>query len=292
MKITDRFLRLLVLVSFLFAGCQRLSPEEKYREAKSLYNDGKYDEALKLVNEALIEDSTLAYAFEFRGKLLYHFTDTAQAEKDFDHSLEMAFGDDMRKNLLDDIIEWEIGDGNKEKVKENLRRELELYKDDSTKRMDIFNHVADKYLELSDTVEAIATYEQALKAHPKWIDPHEGLGDIYANSRKYEKAIKQYEICSKAKKASSRVEYSLAQCYTLTGKTKAALPHYKLAADGGHKKACEKYRELTAVTKYYSSTLCCDGSTSESTGRGTCSHHGGVCGIKRTPYKEYLYECR
>ena len=25
------------------------------------------------------------------------------------------------------------------------------------------------------------------------------------------------------------------------------------------------------------STTCCDGSSSTSTGRGTCSHHGGVC---------------
>lgn len=59
----------------------------------------------------------------------------------------------------------------------------------------------------------------------------------------------------------------------------------------GNKNACKEYRELTARTRYYKRSRCCDGTTSSATGRGACSHHGGVCRIENVPYKEYTINC-
>jgi tetratricopeptide (TPR) repeat protein len=53
---------------------------------------------------------------------------------------------------------------------------------------------------------------------------------------------------------------------------------YNIEGKGG--KACELLREETAqkiITGSYTYSECCDGTTSEATGRGACSHHKGVC---------------
>jgi tetratricopeptide (TPR) repeat protein len=55
-------------------------------------------------------------------------------------------------------------------------------------------------------------------------------------------------------------------------------------------KSCKILRELTKYIShwnYYS--ICCDGSRSGSTGRGTCSHHGGVCRTMKEPVYRYKY---
>jgi hypothetical protein len=46
---TKLALTLLLLFSVALEGCESPSPEQKFHEAESLYNEGKYDEALKLV---------------------------------------------------------------------------------------------------------------------------------------------------------------------------------------------------------------------------------------------------
>jgi len=69
---------------------------------------------------------------------------------------------------------------------------------------------------------------------------------------------------------------------------------YNLEGKGGN--ACQLLREETrqrVVTGYYTYSVCCDGTTSSSTGRGTCSHHGGVCSTKSEPIYNirYTMEC-
>ena len=60
------------------------------------------------------------------------------------------------------------------------------------------------------------------------------------------------------------------------------------------KESCNKLRELTRyIAAWHSYSLCCDGSRSESTGRGTCSHHGGICRSLTEPIYRYKYNyCR
>ena len=57
-----------------------------------------------------------------------------------------------------------------------------------------------------------------------------------------------------------------------------------------NQETCDLLRELTRYFShwtYYSN--CCDGSTSYSTGRGSCSHHGGVCSTGRSANYRYKY---
>lgn len=286
-----------IILMITISGCTLETKESREKQktileqAESFYKEKKYDEALGLVNEALIQDSNLVNAHELRGKLLYHFTDTVEAESEFEYAIDISTEDTEKEKIMDDIISWEIDHGNKEKARRNLRNELNLYENDSVKKSHVIIHVANKFLKMKDTTEAISVYEEALRSHPKWIVLHKRLGNIYANSKNYRKAVKHYETCSKAGKSSAELELNLANSYMKLKKRKAALPHFQLAAEKGSRTACETYREMTATTRYTTSSACCDGTSSSSTGRGTCSHHGGVCGIRRTPHKVYNYSC-
>lgn len=51
-------------------------------------------------------------------------------------------------------------------------------------------------------------------------------------------------------------------------------------------KSYNKFNPLRKKVISYT-TRCCDGTSSSSKGRGTCSHHGGVCNWNEPIYEEY-----
>ncbi|OMP80873.1 DUF3761 domain-containing protein [[Flexibacter] sp. ATCC 35208] len=74
--------------------------------------------------------------------------------------------------------------------------------------------------------------------------------------------------------------YQRALCYDKLGDDEEAVKDLRKAMELGSAEANTLHEkinpEIKKVTGYV--TRCCDGSISYSTGRGTCSHHGGVCG--------------
>ncbi|CAD0009911.1 hypothetical protein [Flavobacterium chungangense] len=83
--------------------------------------------------------------------------------------------------------------------------------------------------------------------------------------------------------------YNRAICYSKTGKIKEAVYDCKTAMELGDKNAEKLYNKINPIKKRiaYYVTRCCDGTTSSATGRGACSHHGGVCNWSEPVYEEY-----
>lgn len=78
-------------------------------------------------------------------------------------------------------------------------------------------------------------------------------------------------------------------CYSKIGNILKAVSDCKIAMQSGDKDAEKLHNKINPLKKRiaYYVTRCCDGSTSNSTGRGTCSHHGGVCDWSEPVYEEY-----
>ncbi|MBO9586388.1 MAG: hypothetical protein J7574_19665 [Flavobacterium sp.] len=109
------------------------------------------------------------------------------------------------------------------------------------------------------------------------------------NSGEYRRAIPFLDtlIDNNGNDAGLRVKRAI--CYSKTGNLKEAVSDSKTAIGLGDKDAEKLYNKINPLKKRiaYYVTRCCDGTTSNSTGRGTCSHHGGVCNWSEPVYEEY-----
>jgi tetratricopeptide (TPR) repeat protein len=89
--------------------------------------------------------------------------------------------------------------------------------------------------------------------------------------------------------SNSNLLYNRAICYSKTGKIKEAVDDCKTAMQLGDENASKLHNKINPIKQRiaYYVTRCCDGSTSSATGRGACSHHGGVCDWSEPVYEEY-----
>ncbi|WP_264537942.1 tetratricopeptide repeat protein [Flavobacterium sp. N1736] len=106
---------------------------------------------------------------------------------------------------------------------------------------------------------------------------------------KYKLAIPQLDTLISKEGNNPNLFYNRAFCFSKTGKIKEAVDDCLQAMQLGDKKADKLYNSINPIKKRvaYYVTRCCDGSTSGSSGRGTCSHHGGVCNWREPVYEEY-----
>lgn len=83
--------------------------------------------------------------------------------------------------------------------------------------------------------------------------------------------------------------YDRALCYSKTGHTKEAVADLNILMATNNTKATKLHNKINPLRKRIIGyeTLCCDGSISYSTGRGTCSHHGGVCEWNHPVYETF-----
>lgn len=82
--------------------------------------------------------------------------------------------------------------------------------------------------------------------------------------------------------------YNRGLCYSKSGKIPEAVADLKKAMEYGSEDAKKLYEKVNPIRKHVVGycTLCCDGSTSDATGRGACSWHGGVCEWNHPIYEE------
>lgn len=83
--------------------------------------------------------------------------------------------------------------------------------------------------------------------------------------------------------------YNRAVCYSKTGKVQEAVYDLKQLLKTDNKKATALYDKVNPVRRKVIgyTTLCWDGTTSGASGRGACSHHGGVKNWNEPIYQEY-----
>lgn len=108
-------------------------------------------------------------------------------------------------------------------------------------------------------------------------------------AEKYKLALPQLDSLILKEENNPNLFYNRALCYSKTAKIKEAVSDCLKAMQLGDKKADKLYNKINPIKKRIVGyiTRCCDGSTSGSTGRGTCSHHGGVCDWSEPIYQEY-----
>ncbi len=106
---------------------------------------------------------------------------------------------------------------------------------------------------------------------------------------RYKEAIDVYSSLLRATPQSGEILYTRAICYQKTGDIPQAVNDLKAAITYGNTDASKLHDKINPLRKRvaYYVTLCCDGTTSSSTGRGTCSHHGGVCNWNAPVYETY-----
>ncbi|WP_420571941.1 tetratricopeptide repeat protein [Kordia sp.] len=264
---------------------------EIYADASLKYRLSEYKEALELINEIIERDSTNTEYYELRGKILYELQDTLHSEEDFKRTLTFAKTDSVKNIRIKELINWDIQHDQKEKAKELLKEEVKLYKNDSIKHIEIMEYAAEKYLVIGDTLETIHLYRQLSNEYKKIGRFNNRIGILYSIMHKNKNALAEFKKAVKAEPNNDLFLYNLGISYlNLLNKRKAKL-YFKKSMELGNEEACREYRELTAKTRYYQRTKCCDGTTSSASGRGACSHHSGVCGIVNIPYKVYTIEC-
>ncbi len=76
-----------------------------------------------------------------------------------------------------------------------------------------YNFMAQSYLNLEKTDQAIATYKQAILIYPVRDDFHLALGDIYTQEGNASEALKEYEAAVRFNPDSADNRYSLGQSY-------------------------------------------------------------------------------
>lgn len=108
-------------------------------------------------------------------------------------------------------------------------------------------------------------------------------------SAKYKTALPELNNLLIADPTNKELLLNRAICLSKTGKIAEAVNDLKPMAAAGYTKAQTLYDKINPVRQRvaYYVTRCCDGTTSNSTGRGTCSHHGGVCNWSEPVYEQY-----
>lgn len=111
----------------------------------------------------------------------------------------------------------------------------------------------------------------------------------WVKSGKYQKALPEINRLLEADPANAELRYSQALCYSKTGNIQQAVAALKPLMQSGNKDAEQLHEKINPIRKRVvgTETLCCDGTTSYATGRGACSHHGGVCDWNHPIYEEY-----
>ncbi|WP_075342282.1 hypothetical protein [Tenacibaculum agarivorans] len=284
----------LIAIFFGISLISNLIPETKddfFRDAELNYDTNNYELALTKVNEAIQLDSTNSDYYELRGKILHELQDTIQSNQDFNKTLALAKSDTEKDARIRKMIEWDLNHGEEEKARQLLSKEIQLYKEGSLKHIEVIDYAARKYLTIGDTIEAIRLYDLLSNEYVTTGKYSNKAGILYTNIKKKNKAISEFKKAVDAAPENDIFLYNLGIAYLNSKNKRQAKMYFKKSMDFGNTNACHEYRELTARIRYYKRSRCCDGTTSSSTGRGSCSHHGGVCGIENVPYKEYTISC-
>lgn len=282
MRKSFHFLAFLVVVSL--CSCGPPTAEELYWQSKVAYDKGDAHTALVLVDSAIGLDSADVRFFELRGKLHVALHDSIAVAYDFAHSIELT-GDSGAWEEYRKLIDWDVINGDKAQAKQFILEFLKRFEDDSLHHEEALVYAGNKLARLGEDDLAIELFDQILREYPSKIHYEYRLGVLYEHHEDNRKMLKHYKayLNKEGNKHRAEVCNSLGVYYMEHKNKWQAKKYFKEGMELGNENCCNNYRELSAVTRYNTYSRCCDGSTSSATGRGACSHHGGVCKIVHEP---------
>lgn len=113
--------------------------------------------------------------------------------------------------------------------------------------------------------------------------------ELFVKDHSYDLAINNYSSLLDRSIDRSENLYNRAVCFQKQEKIQLAVNDLKEAIELGNVKAEKLHDEINPERKRvaYYVTRCWDGSTSNATGRGACSHHGGVKNWNEPVYETY-----
>lgn len=163
----------------------------------------------------------------------------------------------------------------KNKIVEEERLTLLHAKIDSSKKYLIEAKNNYKKSNYKSTLEYL---DSSLTVYPENSDALNLKGKTLYKKKKYKEVTEFYEqFNSKLNKGESYL--MLAKAFDKLGNDEDAMINAFNASKEGNtegEKLYDKLNPLETILVGYQQ-ICCDGTTSKSTGRGTCSSHGGVC---------------
>ncbi len=187
-----------------------------------------------------------------------------------------------------------------EKEKEIERKELEAKRDKERKdslnfyiqktTKLIYEHkfdLADNYILSASNFVSTTNDEDRIKQVR--IDISTIKANELVKAGKYKTAIGAISRLLALNPTNADMKYNRAICYNKIGNVLEAVNDLRPLMESGHSEAEKLYNKINPLRKKvaYYVTRCCDGTTSSATGRGACSHHGGVCNWNDPVYHEY-----
>lgn len=169
--------------------------------------------------------------------------------------------------------------------KEKIRLELKVTKDSSQLYLDL----GLKDFERKRYKQSIVNLDSALLIFPENYEAQFKKGIALKERRKYQDAIDVLDDLSrKTSQYKSEIHLIKGQCFLKLKKKENAIVQVYESAELGNEEAQKLYDKINPIIKEITGyiTRCCDGSTSYSSGRGACSHHGGVCKRNEPIYRE------
>lgn len=144
-------------------------------------------------------------------------------------------------------------------------------------------------VKLLDAALSLASTEERamLKGKARSARTNQIINEV--NKRNYSSSLLSIDLAISDYGKSGDLLYYRGLCLNKIGKTREAVQDLKTAIGLGNGNAKMLHEAINPLRKRQVGTLtrCCDGSSSSATGRGACSHHGGVCNWNEPIYETY-----
>lgn len=192
----------------------------------------------------------------------------------------LIYQDHKRREQIEITLEAERLEQAKKDSIANIQRLANIEKANN------FYFQADSALLKNKPDVALALLDSSLMLVPHEKDVLATKARIYLKKKQCINARETASKMSEYDPVRDSILLAVGKCFTGKNNRDAALVYASLAKNG-NKEAAKLYEKVNPMIRKYSHSMtrCCDGTTSGSSGRGACSHHGGVCGSK-TYYNE------
>ncbi|MEO0295366.1 MAG: tetratricopeptide repeat protein [candidate division WOR-3 bacterium] len=145
-----------------------MKEEEKlFNEAKKLYNEGKFWEALKIMKDLAQKRENYADFQHFLGVIYYSLSMLDEAIFQFEKAIE------INPNYIEAHLNLSIAlndKGDYIRAKEHYEKAVKLEKEGGRIPVSLRNNLANTYMKLGDTFYEIGEYERAKEEYEKAIE--------------------------------------------------------------------------------------------------------------------------
>ena len=320
--ITSGLIGGLLCVLFLVVAVTPTNAQSHLEQAKQHYKKGNLQAAWTTLHQAFEKDSLLTEGYLLAAQLHYEANNTQAARAQIQKGLALVSSNQqaqylmpyaqwlLQQNSPNEYTHWldKLPFSNHQAMMTMATPLANYYHEQghTNKAGQVFESTINRFPEQAATYHnAIDYYQTAsmpqkallmaqnlVKAIPGQAQNHMLLGNIYTNLENHNKAVGAFKKAAETDSTEGIYPYHVGISYYRLNNKKQAIQWLNKAMALGHAEACTQLREITAVVKTrFSHSVCCDGSISYSRGRGTCSHHKGVCREAFEQYKVYTMNC-